>query len=145
MYISVKKYNEKILYMAYKNRINAISMVESCDIPNPKLGDWNLNLNKTRLITLLECPRKLFMKILINRISYILMENRNVLGDNNYVALPGKLTIELIHILNNVMEKAREKQRIMDSSSRYVQSIRFSKLREFVESNEKDKDTRKIH
>ena len=104
-----------------------------------------MNLNKTRLITLLECPRKLFMKILINRISYILMENRNVLGDNNYVALPGKLTIELIHILNNVMEKAREKQRIMDSSSRYVQSIRFSKLREFVESNEKDKDTRKIH
>ena len=32
--------------------------------PIPKSGDWNLELNKTRLITLFECPRKLYMKIL---------------------------------------------------------------------------------
>ena len=31
-----------------------------------KSGDWNLELNKMRLITLLECPRKLYMKILPN-------------------------------------------------------------------------------
>ena len=32
--------------------------------PILKSGDWNLELNKTRPITLLECPRKLYMKIL---------------------------------------------------------------------------------
>ena len=34
-----------------------------------------------------------------------------VLGDNNHAALPGKSTIEPIHILNNVMEEAREKSK----------------------------------
>ena len=43
--------------------------------PIPKPGDWNLNLNKIRPITLLECPRKILMKILTNRLSNILIDN----------------------------------------------------------------------
>ena len=74
----------------------------------PKPEDWNLELNKTRPITLLECPRKLYMKILTNRLSKILSYNKNVLKDNNFAALPGKSTIEPIHILNNIIEDARE-------------------------------------
>ena len=35
--------------------------------PIPKPGDWKLNLSKIRLITLLEIPRKILMKILTNR------------------------------------------------------------------------------
>ena len=76
--------------------------------PIPKPGDWNLELNKMRPITLLECPRKLYIKILTNRLSKILSYNKNVLKDNNFAALPGKSTIEPIHILNNIMEDARE-------------------------------------
>ena len=76
--------------------------------PIPKSGDWNFELNKTRPITLLECPRKLYMKILTNRLSKILSYNKHVLKDNNFVALPGKSTIEPIYILNNIMKDARE-------------------------------------
>jgi len=79
--------------------------------PIPKPGDWNLNLNKTRPITLLECPRKLYMKILTNRLSNILTANEHILGENNFAALQGKSTIEPIHILNNVMEEARENKK----------------------------------
>src|SRR5436853_7306475 len=35
----------------------------------PKPNDWNLDLNKTRPITLLECTRKLLMKILKQMLS----------------------------------------------------------------------------
>src|SRR3954454_1236996 len=79
--------------------------------PIPKPGNWNLNLNKTRPITLLECPRKLFMKVLTNRLSKILSNNKYVLGENNFAALPGKSTIEPIHILNNVIEEAIENKK----------------------------------
>ena len=79
--------------------------------PIPKLGDWNLNLDKTRPITLLECPRKFFMKILTNRLTKIFTEYWDILGDNNFAALPGKLTNEPLHILNNVMEEAQENKR----------------------------------
>src|SRR5256886_2112437 len=79
--------------------------------PIPKPGDWNLNLDKTRPITLLECPRKFFMKILTNRLTKIFTEYWDILGDNNFAALPGKSTNEPLHILNNVMEEARENKK----------------------------------
>ena len=58
--------------------------------PIPKPRDWNLKLNKTRPITLLECPKKLFMKVLTNHLSKILSYNKYVLKDNKFAALPGK-------------------------------------------------------
>jgi len=51
------------------------------------------------------------MKILTSRLSNILSIHKSVLGDNNHAALPGKSTIEPIHILNNIMEEAREKSK----------------------------------
>ena len=81
---------------------------EAVVYPIPKPGDWNLDINKTRPITLLECPRKMIMKVLTNRLSKILSENRNIIDENNYAALPGNSTQEPIHILNNIMEDARE-------------------------------------
>ena len=40
--------------------------------PISKLEDWDENINKTRLITLLEYSRKLIFKILCNKLSKIL-------------------------------------------------------------------------
>ena len=77
----------------------------------PKPGEWNLDLNKMRPITLLECSQKLLMKILTSRLSNILSIHKSVLEDNNHAALLGKSTIEPIHILNNIMEEAREKSK----------------------------------
>ena len=70
-------------------RIELIPMKwnEGVIYPIPKPEDWNLDLNKTRPITLLECPRKLLMKILTQRLSKILASNNNVMGEHNFVAL----------------------------------------------------------
>ena len=51
------------------------------------------------------------MKILTNRLTKIFTEYWDILGDNNFAALPGKLTNELLHILNNVMEKVRKNKK----------------------------------
>src|SRR5436190_6033320 len=51
------------------------------------------------------------MKVLTNRLSGILTKHNHILEENNFAALQGKSTIELIHILNNVMEEAREKKK----------------------------------
>ena len=79
--------------------------------PIPKPGDWELNLSKIRPITLLEILRKILMKILTNRLSSKLVENYNILKDHNYAGLPEKSTHEPIHILNAIMEEAREKKK----------------------------------
>jgi hypothetical protein len=78
----------------------------------PKPQDWELQLNNTRPITLLETPRKALVKIINNRISEIIM-NHNILKGYNFAGLPGKSTHEPIHILNMLMEDARENNKEM--------------------------------
>ena len=51
------------------------------------------------------------MKILTQRLSKIFASNNNVMGEHNFAALPGKSTIEPIHILNNVLEDARKNRK----------------------------------
>jgi hypothetical protein len=75
--------------------------------PIPKLKDWNFNVNITRLILLLECERKLMVKLFTNRLSY-LCSAHNVLRGYNFVALKGRSTSIPIHTINNVLEDARE-------------------------------------
>ena len=50
-------------------------------------------------------------KILCNRLSKILSKHSFILGDNNYAALPGKSTLKPIHMLNLIMEDARENKK----------------------------------
>ena len=75
--------------------------------PIPKTKEWMGDINITRPITLLETTRKIFMNILTNRLAEVLTSH-NILSNNNWAGLPGGSTQQPIHILNNVMEDARE-------------------------------------
>jgi hypothetical protein len=69
--------------------------------PIPKPKPWEYNLNHTRLITLLEYPRKALIKLINSRLLAILAKN-NVLKGNNFAGLPFRSTFEPINILDNI-------------------------------------------
>src|SRR5260363_190334 len=73
--------------------------------PISKKSKFDGNLNNTRPISLIEHIKKLYTKILTNRLNYIFLFY-NILNPHNYVALPGNSTNNPIHILNNFIEDA---------------------------------------
>ena len=72
-------------------------------IPIPKATDWGMDIDKTRPITLLETLRKIFTKILTNRIEEI-CRKLDVLKGNNCSVLKGTSTHCPINIIKNVLE-----------------------------------------
>ena len=74
--------------------------------PISKKPEFDGNLNNTRPISLIEYTKKLYTKILTNRLSQILTQYQ-ILNPHNYVALPGNSTNNPIHILNNFLEDAK--------------------------------------
>ena len=74
--------------------------------PISKKSEFDENLNNTWPISLIEHTKKLYTKILTNRLSQVLT-NHQILNPHNYVALPGNSTNNLIHILNNFLEDAK--------------------------------------
>ena len=104
--VLIKFYNEII-----KNSFMPSAWLKAVIYPIPKLGDWNLDINKTRPITLLECPRKLLMKIITNRLTKILATHKEILGEHNFAALSGKSMNEPIYLTNNIMEDARKNKK----------------------------------
>jgi len=73
--------------------------------PISKKPQFDGNLNNTRPISLIEHTKKLYTKILTNRLTYVLTTHP-ILNPHNYVALPGNSTNNPIHILNNFIEDA---------------------------------------
>src|SRR5690242_13782845 len=63
------------------------------------------NLTNTRLISLLEHTKKLYTKLITNRLNYIFTQYP-ILSPYNYIALPGNSISIPIHILNNIIEDA---------------------------------------
>ena len=71
----------------------------------PKHNTFNGDLNQTRPISLIEHTRKLFTKILTNRLNNIFTQHP-ILSPYNYVALSNNSTSKPIHILKNLIEDA---------------------------------------
>jgi exonuclease III len=76
--------------------------------PIPKGEDWNFNLNNVRPIILLEAFRKTVVRIITYRLDKVIVEH-NILQGPNYAGLSGDSTASPIHILNNILEDARQK------------------------------------
>ena len=73
--------------------------------PIPKNNAFDGNLNLTRSISLIEHVRKIYTKVLTNRLNKV-FSMYPILSPFNYVALPGNSTSIPIHILNNLIEDA---------------------------------------
>jgi exonuclease III/ribonuclease HI len=80
---------------------------DSTVIPIPKSTSWDGDLNNVRPITLQEILRKVTLSILTRRLSSA-CATHNILRGANFSVLQGTSTTDPVHILNNVMEHARE-------------------------------------
>ena len=83
---------------------------QSIMYPIPKKEDWGGDCTNTRPIILLDCFRKVAMRILTDRIKTI-CESKNVLRGLNYCGLSKESTTEPIFILNALMEDAHDNNR----------------------------------
>src|SRR5947208_4722465 len=74
----------------------------------PKNVNWEHNLASTWPIMLLETFRKLVIRIIQKRLYKVIVQKK-ILKGANFAGLSEKSTIALIHILNNVIEDAIQK------------------------------------
>ena len=80
--------------------------------PIPKPTDWEFNLEKTWPIILLECLRKLTVRVINTRLARLCLEH-NILRGPNFGGLPGGHTKTPIHVLHNVMEDAKNNKKAL--------------------------------
>jgi hypothetical protein len=107
------KYNCKEVKLKIVDLFNSILL--NTDLPSvwhqallfpiPKPQEWEERIDRTRPIVLLETQRKLFVKIMTNRLSSIIVEN-NILKGGNFAGLPGSSTFDPIRILELIREDA---------------------------------------
>src|SRR5438045_2572659 len=94
------------------------------------------NLYNTRLISLIEHIKKLYTKILTNRLSTTLM-SKQILSLLNYVALLGNSTSTPIHILNNIIEDSycnnKELSLLLQDMSKAYNSVNIYLLQKALE------------
>jgi len=76
--------------------------------PIPKGEDWNYNLTNVRPIILLEVFCKTVVRVLTYRLNKVLVKH-NILQGPNYAGLSGDSTAIPIHILNSIIEDAKQK------------------------------------
>ena len=100
--------------------------------PIPKNNTFDGNLNLTRPISLIEHIRKIYTKIITNRLNQVFSQYP-ILSPFNYVALPGNSTSTPIHILNNLIEDAncnyKEIWLLSQDMSKAYDSVNFDLLK----------------
>src|SRR4051812_38552532 len=105
-----KKAPNKNNEQMFGRRDNPLKIEKALINPIPKGKEESGNLDKLRPIALLEAPKKLFTKILNNRMVRILTKNQ-VLSELNWAGLPGGCTRNPINILNKCIEIAKEEKK----------------------------------
>ena len=80
--------------------------------PIPKPYDWNFSIASTRPIILIECARKIVTKIVGNRLSNIISKH-HILKGPNFAGLKNEDTSIPIHVVNGIMEEAKEKKSVL--------------------------------
>lgn len=97
----------KFASLIFKTALFPQEWLQTCIFPIPKPTDWQYKLNATRPILLIECLRKLYIKLITNRISKIMIKH-NILKGPNFAGLPGGSTHHPIHTINNIIEDAHD-------------------------------------
>src|SRR5437764_913169 len=104
--------NQKILNKAVHDILRSFAHVIYCSaiiptewktsqiFPIPKPYDWQFCLEKTRPIILLECLRKIIVRIINTRLADLCLKH-NILRGPNFGGLPGGNTKTPIHVLHN--------------------------------------------
>ncbi|GBC37436.2 ribonuclease H-like domain-containing protein [Rhizophagus irregularis DAOM 181602=DAOM 197198] len=73
--------------------------------PIPKPKAWDCKIENTRPIVLLETFRKLFVKILTQRIN-IKLTTYNLINENNRAGLTGQSTLQPLQVIQHIIESA---------------------------------------
>src|SRR4051812_42925363 len=78
--------------------------------PIPKPKEWDCNITNTRPIVLLETFRKLFIKLITNRLNNIL-SSHNILQYNNRAGLIGQSTFQPLQYIQHVIELSNKQNK----------------------------------
>ncbi|CAB5377344.1 unnamed protein product [Rhizophagus irregularis] len=80
--------------------------------PIPKPKAWDCRIENTRPIVLLETFRKLFVKILTQRINILLTTHmHNLINENNRAGLIGHSTLQPLQIIQHIIESANKEKK----------------------------------
>ena len=72
--------------------------------------EWGYSLNNIQPIALIETFRKVVTKVITKRLAKIFMR-KEILRESNYIGFLGNSTEQPVHILNMIMEEAKEKDK----------------------------------
>jgi len=118
-YLLIKKLHPSVheLLRSFAGKLYSTALIPtdwktSQIFPIPKPTDWEFNLEKTRPIILLECLRKLTVRVINTRLARLCLEH-NILRGPNFGGLPGGHTKTPIHVLHNVMEDAKINKKVL--------------------------------
>ena len=104
--------------------------------PISKKPQYNYDLNTTRLITLIEHTRKIFTKILTNRLIPIITRNE-ILSPQNFAAFPHQSTLQPVSQLTNIIEHSTTEKKeiwiLLQDMSKAFDSVHLPTLYKALE------------